>query len=151
MIEKWLEVRNTFGELFLWFESRRLNKDFVDWLDYSDYIYKNGIAEPWDLKLQDLFVKGKALIINYRESLHKKGPKFKKGKRSYLLPIMPLLLFSLHQNHSVDEKCLLRACKLMGVRSEKENVFTWVDATKKYLSNWHPEGVVKEAITLKSK
>lgn len=151
MIEKWFEVRNTFGEFFLWFESKRLNKGFRGWLHYSDYIHKNGVCEPWDVKLWNLLVKGKVLIKSCRESIHRKCTKCKKRKTSYLLPVMPLLLFSLRQNHDVDEKSLLYACNLLNISSEKQDVSSWIDAAKKYLSDWHTTGAVQEAIALEWK
>jgi hypothetical protein len=152
MIGKWFGVRNTFGEFFLWFESRRLNKGFRNWLDYSDYIHENGISEPWDVKLWNLLVKSKTLIGSLCKKYIKKDQiKLEKTDTTYLLTAMPLLLFSLHQNHDVDEKSFLHACNLLEVSSEKKDVSSWIDATKKYLSVWHPGGIVQEVIALKRK
>ncbi len=142
MIEKWFEVRNTFVDFFFWFECRRLNKNFKDWLDYSAYIHEKGIAEPWDVKLRNFLSEGRALMRNCKGRVRKKS-------RKDHLSVMPLLLSSLQQN-TIDNKSLLQACNLLEVTSEKENVAAWLDATKKYLSNWHPAGIVKEAVALKS-
>jgi len=149
MVEKWFEVREIFGEFFLWFESGRLNKNFKNWLDYSEYIQKNGISEPWDVKLWNLLIRCKRLIKKfYRKCIQEKQIQLKEREIKDLLAILPLLLFSLQKNYSITEKSLLRACNLLRISSGKKDIFTWIDAVKKYLSYWHPAGVVQEAICL---
>jgi len=40
MIQRWFMVRDLFGTFFLWFESLRLKKKFVEWETYSSHIAK---------------------------------------------------------------------------------------------------------------
>lgn len=152
MVEQWSDVRNTFGEFFLWFESKRLNKNFRNWLDYSSYVYKNGVSEPRDVKLWNLLIKIKTFIAKTNKAAIQKIHIKSKHKRTIFLPsVMPLLLFSLGEDFDVDQKMLLRAFDLLGISSDKTDPSAWIIATKKYLSYWHPTGVVQEAIALTTK
>jgi len=152
MIKQWFNVRNTFGEFFLWFESTRLNMNFQDWGNYSNNIHKNGVRAPWDVKLWNFLIRIKAVIAQfYKVAFRKNQAKSNRKKTAVLSSVMPLLLFSLKEDVSFDHDLMSQAFDLLEISSENIDASAWIMATKKYLSIWHPAGIVQEAMCLETK
>ncbi len=147
MIKKWFEVRSAFSEFFLWFESTRLGNKFESWLDYSNYIDTKGPKAPFDVMIWTHLKYLRDIFSSFGKNSSNKR-KIKRNKMAKLLPVMPLLLISLNEDGRFKEGILRDAfLKLNGSRSNEEKS-TWLDLTKEYLSQFHPSGVVQQAIDM---
>lgn len=133
MEHRFFEIRDVFSRFFLWFESNRLNRAFNGWSEYCNFISKNGLKEPWDLKITD-FV---------RQSLQAKKPVLK-TKIADLLPVMPLLLFGFKKGNTGDG--LAQARRLTGISDSTNG--DWLSLTRAYLECFHASGVVADALQL---
>jgi hypothetical protein len=147
MINSWFEVRDVFNQFFLWFESDRLNTCFHDWMEYSDYIYKRGASEPATFKIRNF-------VQNWRNKIFFGGNLFTqnmgfiwKSKMSFLLPVMPLLLFSLGKDLRANQDYLASASAKLDFTNNNKSL-DWLDLTKNYLCLYHPGGVVSEALQM---
>jgi len=135
-VNKWYNVREVFGDFFMWFESERLGIPFRNWMNYSKYISKNGIREPFDIKLREMI----------KNSINEKKVNLK-TKLSRLLPVMPLLLFGLERTDgSCNNKLLDNALPLLDLSKKEEK--RWLFAVGVYLSKYHPGGGVEKTIEM---
>lgn len=136
MVSKWCNVREVFGEFFLWFESKRMKISFENWMEYSKYIFKHGIREPFYVKLREICkkcIKAEKMVL--------------KTKCACLLPVMPLLLFGLEREDGSCKKVFLdNAWTFLGLTGEKKK--TWLLAVREYLSRFHPDGVVEKVLKM---
>lgn len=133
MNHRFFEIRDVFSRFFLWFESNRMNRAFKGWSEYCNFIYNNGLQEPWDLKITDVV----------KRSLQAKKPVLK-TKIADLLPVMPLLLFGFKEADKGG--CLAQAQRLMGISDSANG--DWLSLTRAYLERFHAGGVVADALRL---
>lgn len=143
MIDRWFQVVNIYNQFFLWFESMRLGKEFSNWKEYSNYVSE---------KRQDSVLN--CVVRGFRDAVHRgllsfwtkerRVERFRKS-RTFQLAVMPTLLFSL-KRESINYELLNRGQRLLGLPETNSNLPAWQEATKNYLSSFHPEGVVKELI-----
>ncbi len=138
MIQSWFKIRDIFGEFFLWFESKRLNKTFANWWEYSDYIENIGIKEPWDVRIREL-------LKNVVESKKLET----KTKMAKLLPVMPLVLFGINKNliQNRSEYLIMAMNKMQDWKGQSFEM-DWVHCAKMYLAKFHAGGAVKRALTM---
>ncbi len=147
MIQRWFELRDVFGEYFLWFESKRLKRDFKNWSEYSDYTYIKGISEPVDVRLWNLIKRASEVLRINKKELLRNGQGFWRSQTAKLLPVMPLLLFSLSDNGEVDEYNINKAYyRLKGISEHKMPV-SWLDASIEYLKEFKVGGIIERFLT----
>ncbi len=143
MIDKWFEIKRVFSDFFLWYESERLRHKFSGWIDYAEYIERNGADEPFDLKCRSFLWSAKWFM-----------QKRNKGENiiSYIhrtrsiLKIMPLLLFSLTSNLQVKPYCVKKAAFIMGYSMTNIDLTLWKKMVQEFLITNYPTDVVKEAV-----
>lgn len=135
MINHWFKIRDIFGEFFLWFESKRLNFEFKDWLSYSFFVQKN-VKDP----IHDLVRN----LIKY--SFYTINKKHNESSKKFNWSVMPTLLFSLNNDGSIKKDLLNRTEELINVDNNKNDVEAWIKMVTAYLGIFHPQGVIKELI-----
>lgn len=147
MIRRWFELRDVFGEYFLWFESKRLKRHFKNWSKYSDYTYRQGISEPVDVRIWNLMKRGNEILrINKKVAL-RNGLFFWRSQTAKLLPVMPLLLFSLGKNAEVDEYNIGKAYYRLKGMSDHKMPVSWLDASIEYLKEFKAGGIIERFLT----
>lgn len=128
-IQKWFYLKQLFYEFFIWFESKRLNMDFIDWGDYVKKIY--------------------SLQKDFNTHLPKRIYKLLKEKKvrkdfPAKLSILPALLFSLRNETTIDQELLSYGVENMYRFYGIEDIsHSWKENVLKYLNIFHPGGVVK--------
>lgn len=148
MIERWFEIRNLFGDFFLWFESCRLKKLFESWQEYSDFIFRKGVKEPGDVRFYKVLKNLRMSTLFLKAEDQKSKTIVKKSKISLLLPVMPLLLFGLSKEQKNGDGWLKDAWHKLNGSNDFADQLTWLDVTKSYLSKFHPGGVVEQALRM---
>ena len=147
MIQRWFELRDVFGEYFLWFESKRLKKHFESWPQYSDHTYKKGISEPVDVKIWNLIKRLNEILRINKKTAIGNGRFMWRSHTAKLLTVMPLLLFSLGKNGEVDEYNIDKAYyRLKGVSDHKMQL-SWFDASIEYLKEFKAGGIIERFLT----
>ena len=133
-VQHWFEVRDLFGEFFLWFESQRLRQSFTDWGAYSRYVQKH-VHDPWGDRVRR-WLKG---------GLRRAGDGLPRGSKRFNWAVMPILLFSLAQDE-VHDALLVEGRKLLCLPQRVDGVRDWMEAVKVYLGIFHPQGVIAELL-----
>ena len=145
MIERWFEIREIFGDFFLWYESTRLCHEFKGWDEYADCVEHRGAGEPLDLRLRSVlwlalsFIQGRSKVTGDMMSpIH---------RCRRCLGIMPLLLFSLTPDLHVEPSLVARAAGLLDQSVSAVDMALWKKLVERYLLTFYPTGVVRDALT----
>ena len=134
MAQRWFDVRDLFGEFFLWFESQRLKQAFANWGAYSGYVQQH-VRDPWGDRVRR-WLKGGVRT--------QKGG-IPRGSKRFNWAVTPTLLFSLTQN-GIHGDLLAEGRKLLRLPQRAAGVQSWMEATRVYLGVFHPHGVVSELL-----
>lgn len=147
MMNRWFWVRDLFGRFFLWFEGRRLKKHFEDWWAYSRFVEQDVTESLGDQVRRFLRV---AVRSGFFDTFTKKErEKLSRKSRPFRWATMPTILFSLERDN-VDSKLMNRGRTLLGLRQTEPTVNAWEETARLYLSDFHPEGVVRELLEEKT-
>ena len=140
MVGQWFRVREVFGDFFRWHESVRLGRDFDSWTAYSDHIRERGMGEPLSIRLRAMVrsVLGRIASPSRQLTL--------RTTRRYLLSVMPLLLFALRPDLSVNQDAISRAAALLREEAGEAGLPDWVRLVQAYLVAYHPGGVVQDIV-----
>lgn len=141
MIDRWFEIQTVFSEFFLWFESERLHKKFSGWGEYSDYINQHGADEPSDIRLRSALGSILSTLTGKVDGI----PRIQRHRRC--LSMMPLLLFSLFPDMSVDTSLISKIVQLTGQSTAVSDLASWKSATENFLISYYPTRVVLSALS----
>lgn len=136
MIEHWFEVRDTFCDFFLWYESRRLMKKFISWANYTEHIKINGLSPPWGYQVREVL---KNILASKKLTIETKIEK--------LLPKMIILLFGIEKNSNKYNDNILKT-----LHREMKFSYNFLDNhdyafyINKYLEKFHPTGFAAHLI-----
>lgn len=130
-IERWFYIRDLFSDFFLWFENKRLNRQYLSWFNYISDIYS----------IQDEFG------IPFIRKLHARLG-FKHGKKNFpaKLAIMPAILFSLNRDFTFNGTLIESAQRNLENYYKVYSELDWFDVAKNYLRIFHPGGIVSKII-----
>ena len=142
-IDFWKHVRDIFGDFFLWFESKRLSREFQDWGGYAEFIYQKGIRAPLNLRLL-------WLLKWLRSSIKKPASlRFKRNSHSISLMIMPILLFYLgRENEVLRLKIWPVVSRLLELDPSESPFSSWKTAVGRFLLRYYPTRTVKDAVSM---
>lgn len=137
-IEKLKHILNLFSKYFLWFESERLNKNFSDWINYSEQI-----IHLQKIDLNFLFRKSVLDFLNNPKNFFKRFNfnKITSNALAVKLSIMTLILFSYvdsENSNLMKDKANLNLKYFYKVQNNNE----WTSLAEEYLKVFHPNGLL---------
>ncbi len=136
--EAWFEVQSLFGRFFLDYESGRLGAEIEGWDRYPD-LFRGSWRASLKRYIQKIVLVpdiGMLFGRSFRRSL-------RFGQEHRLLPVMPLLLFSV-QRSGFDREMLTRAARLLQEADEGDGLPLWTRLVNAYLLYYHPRGAAGE-------
>ncbi|MGA2990431.1 MAG: hypothetical protein ABSD88_08140 [Candidatus Korobacteraceae bacterium] len=139
---RWFEIRDTFGTFFLWYESARLRRKFLDWEDYARHVRAVGAAEPFMLRLRSLAHRVRRLSSRNGELTPIAGCR-------QMLAVMPLLLFSLQAELHVRESEMRTAATWMALPFAGTDAARWRELAAVYLARFYSSAFVTTVCSLK--
>jgi hypothetical protein len=140
MVERWFEVRDTFGAFFAWYEAARLGRTFAGWGDYANEVARRGAGEPLDLRLRSALA---SLLALLRGRTNATSPI---ARTRRCLSTLPLLLFSLSHNGQIEPSLVGRAAALMGRADAVPALALWQALVAEHLLISCPTVVVMDAL-----
>ncbi len=137
----WFDVTRSFEKFFKFYEQERLGVKFENWIEYAE------LAKPEDRPdikvLAAKFIKAERAGI----SLKKVVEIYRKSKKSFSISLIPLVLFSLHEDsintdNSIDKAMVNKAAELLNLNLSGEPKQDWLMLAKAVLNEIHPGGEV---------
>lgn len=139
--EWWFEIRQLFERYFHQYEQKRLQREFIDWLEYSSIIYK-----AWGVSATRIFQK--ILHVSPTAALFRPRTwrEIRFSQARALISIMPLLLFARSQE-GLKQTYLDRAARIYRDPVSGHDEQRWTHLVNRYLLYYHPAGAAEEIAT----
>ncbi len=143
LVAWWFEIVGLMDHFYRFYESKRLEVVFNDWIEYSDLSKPEDRFETKGF-LGSMIRKPRALFSN-----NKLWMNYRKAKKSYTIALVPLILFS-HQRDMFYSSYMARAASLLGVSMDGNGREDWLNLVRTFLRIWHPGGKAGNAIKLQT-